>query len=354
MLYEVITVLKDASATAVFGLKAANGVILITTKRGESGRPVVNFSSNWGVKVPTVEYDYVTDYAKILAHYNVAAINDYQYSLLKPQSLVEKWADPNRDKDFYTYTFWPDYLIGNGVSQQYNLNLSGGNDKVKYFTSFGYYYDGDLFNIDKRTDFDPRTYQKRYNWRSNLDFKLTNSTKLSVNLSGDFTDWNGNKISYANNTGVGSEVQAGMGQSFNGLFAGFQVGPPPVYSDGRLGIEGGTASDATILGEMQYDGSRQKRSTRMYSDFVLEQEIAKGLKLAGKVSFNYYRQYSSSIWVSKNLYYYPNYIDGIIEQKGDADAVQGLPTYSEESLQSYNKDLYYDFRVTYDKRNNFV
>ena len=106
---ESISVLKDASATAVYGVKAANGVILITTKRGTKGKPKINFSANWGIKNPVIETDYVRPYHEALQAYNEAAIREGSYGILKPQSEIDAWADPNRDRDFYTYTNWVSY-----------------------------------------------------------------------------------------------------------------------------------------------------------------------------------------------------------------------------------------------------
>ena len=196
---ESISVLKDASATAVFGVKAANGVILITTKRGVEGKTTINYSANWGVKVPVMETDYMEDYATAMQYYSIAAMNEGKYDAIVPQSEIRLWSlspeeqlqweaqmranNPGWDykySDFFSYINWIEETVDKGFVHSHNLNVSGGNKFVKYFTSFGSNYDGDIFDLKKGEDYDPRTSQKRYNWRSNLDFDFTETTRLSV------------------------------------------------------------------------------------------------------------------------------------------------------------------------------
>ena len=154
----------------------------------------------------------------------MAAINDKNYENLKPQSEIDAWADPNRNMDFYSYTNWVNELVKQGETRAYNINVSGGNDFVKYFTSVGYNYDGDMFDIKEQEGFDPRTYQKRYNWRSNLDFNFTKSTKLRINLAGNYKDWHGNRVS---DDGSGNGIADEGGSSLARLYSWMQVGAPP-------------------------------------------------------------------------------------------------------------------------------
>jgi len=343
-----ISVLKDASATAVYGVKAANGVILVTTKRGSDQGVRVNASVNIGVKVPTVKNDHATEYAEVLRYYNTAAMNDYNYSALITQKVIDAWADPNRDLDYYSYVFLSDLLIDKGYTKQYNVNASGGNERVAYFTSFGYHHDGDMFDIAEKKDFDPRTYQKRYNWRSNLDFNLTKSTKLGVNLSGDFRDWNGNKVT--------SEVPSGAdaswtSKSFTDIFNTPQVGAPPLLSDGRLGFPTGAAGANTPYGKMTSEGQFLQRTTRVYSDIVLDQDITKHLKFTGKLSLNYTRLYNSNITLNE-IYFEADPFIGEIRQIGDPDAYASIPRQSSESIGSYRQTLYYDLRLSYSRTFN--
>lgn len=338
---ESISVLKDASATAVYGVKAANGVILINTKNGVKGKTRINFSANFGFKNPTIDSDYITDYPTNLRHHNLAFINDNSFSKLHPQEEIAMWENPNRDMDYYSYTSFINYMLTTGQSQSYNLNISGGNDFVKYFTSFGYNYDGDLFNIKKQSEFDPRTYQKRYNWRSNIDFNLTKTTKFSVRLSGDIKDWNGNFITAHTNGGLG----VGGGDNLSRIYQFAMVGAPPITSNGLLGTDPGMPDTPNYWAKMEKEGQWTRRSNRLYSDFVLKQQIFKGLDFTAKLSYNQYRRYDSSI-DAKPIYYYPN-ADNTGFVQLDPLQLPTSPVVSAEYLADYNKSLYYEFSLLY-------
>ncbi|WP_430931251.1 SusC/RagA family TonB-linked outer membrane protein [Saccharicrinis sp. 156] len=343
---ESVSVLKDASATAVYGVKGANGVILITTKRGQKGKPKITFTANEGRKVPVVNTDYMAPFADALEYYNMAAMSEGSYNKLQPQSDIDAWRDPNRDMDFYSYTNWINELIGTGVARSYNLNVSGGNDFVKYFTSLGYNYDGDMFDLEEQPYIDPRTYQKRYNWRSNLDFQFTKTTKLSVNVSGDFKDWHGNRIS--------ADTPLGFDQNGNwmsSLYSQVQVGTPPVLSTGELGV-GNKAQDwrsHNYLGMMERESENTLRSTRSNVDVQFTQEFLQNFTFKAKVAYDYRESYSGSITLDP-LYYRTDYRSGEIWQfSDDVDEVEGLPNVNNESLSSYGNSVYYEASLNYVK-----
>ncbi len=346
---ESISVLKDASATAVFGVKAANGVVLVTTRRGKSGKPRITFTANEGVKVPVVNTNYMHDYATALEKYNVAAMSEGLYGNLQSQQDINAWRNPNRDMDFYSYTNWVDYLMSTGRARSYNINVSGGNDFVKYFTSLGYNYDGDMFNLKKQDVFDPRTSQERYNWRSNLDFQFTKTTKVSVNFSGDFKDWHGNRLT--------ADTPLGFDQAGNSLaqfYTNVQVGTPPILSTGELGV-GDQAQDwnkLNYLGMMEREGDTRKRSTRSNLDVQFSQEFLTNFLFKAKVSYDYSELYGSEIKMAP-LYFRTDYRSGLKWQFGDdLDAVEGIPSITAESLNDYSNSLYYEGSLLYDKTFN--
>jgi TonB-linked SusC/RagA family outer membrane protein len=349
---ESISVLKDASATAVYGVKAANGVVLITTKRGIKGAPKVSFTGNWTHKSPAVETDYFDTYDKSLEYYNVAAKNDGLYSLLRPQSEIDMWRNPNRDTNFYTYTNWVNTMIGTGKSSAYNVNVTGGKDFVTYFTSFGYNYDGDIFNLKKQKEFDPRTSQSRYNWRSNLDFKFTKTTKVKVNLSGDFKNWSGNRVTYSARNGIGSIGTGGDEQYLARLYQQVQVGAPPVLSNGELGV-GNAASDwfkMNYVGEMEREGQNMERSTRIFSDMVFEQRFLKDFLFKASASYNFSRAYGSSITANPIYYLSDPATQKYVQFGTDQDLVNSLVTFNGEGLGGFSSSLYYEGSLLYEKK----
>ncbi|WP_083690369.1 SusC/RagA family TonB-linked outer membrane protein [Zobellia uliginosa] len=356
---ESISVLKDASATAVYGVKAANGVILITTKQGHIGKPKIQFTANVGMKSPTIDTDYAADYATNLEYYNLAQQNDGNYDKLVPQFYIDRWRDPAyADNPYYQYTSFINSLMKTGYTHQYNLNISGGNDRVKYFTSFGYNYDGDIFDLQKQPEFDPRTYQHRFNYRTNLDFNFSKSTLFSVKLSGDMTNWNGNFNTKNTNGGI-----AGNGGSImQRMYSTALINAPAVYENGRLGYDYNNSINVNYLGMMEREGSYGKKSNRLFTDFILKQDLSEHVYLSGKLSYNYYRNYLSEIskrWNDAPIYYYvpssdgynPN-LDGngnVIQEPITLDDYENPAKLGNEGIDGYNSSIYYELNLNYNQ-----
>ena len=176
-----ITVLKDASATAVYGVRGANGVILVTTKRGEVGRTKVSASTSWGVQSVTNFIDMANSYTYATA-YNNARISDGNQPAFQP-AIIDHFK--NHDNPLlYPDIDWIDYVMKDRALQsQHNISVSGGNQVARYFVSAGFLDQDGLF---RTFDKDPNTNfsYKRYNYRANLDLSLGKYHELSINLGG--------------------------------------------------------------------------------------------------------------------------------------------------------------------------
>lgn len=185
-----ITVLKDASATAVFGVRGANGVILITTKRGAKGDAKVSVSTSVGVQMPTRLLDFVDSY-QYATYYNEAQMNDG----VKPENVrfqpeIMDAFKNHTNPILYPDMDWMDYLLKDASFQsQHNVSISGGTDKVKYFVSAGLLTQDGLFKSFGE-DYNGNFKFKRYNYRANLDFQVTKTTQLAVNIGGRVEDKN--------------------------------------------------------------------------------------------------------------------------------------------------------------------
>lgn len=181
---ESITVLKDASATAVFGVRGANGVILITTKRGTEGKAKVSISTSVGVQMLTKQLEFANSYQTAI-YYNEAQKNSgVPPENYKFQPEVLEAFRTHSDPLLYPDIDWMDYIMKrSAIQSQHNVNISGGVDRVRYFVSMGIYTQDGLFK-EFGTEYDSNFSYKRYNYRANLDFDLTKSTVLSANVSG--------------------------------------------------------------------------------------------------------------------------------------------------------------------------
>jgi len=284
-----ISVLKDASATAVYGVKGANGVILITTKKGSDSAPVVNFTTNIGFKNLTTDFDWL-DYNKSQKLYNEAVANDQLWDKTIPESTLKAWdqayATGNYGpyNDYFPDVDWYDLMVKDmSVSQQYNLNVKGGNKKLTYFASIGFLNDGDIYNIKKQSEFDPRYWYKRYNWRTNLDYKLTKTTNISVKIAGKMGYQN--QPAYRTDTGSKDNLLSGDSNLF-----------PIQYDDGMFGADVQGGGNAYM--KANYYGQRQTDSFQGFYDLAINQKldfITKGLSFKAKLSYTSYSNRSSKI-----------------------------------------------------------
>ena len=183
---ESITVLKDAASTAVFGVRGANGVVLVTTRRGVSGKPVISLNSSFGLTQALRNLKGVDSYTYATL-YNEAQLSDNP-SLTESQlgfsPFVIDMFRTNEDPIMFPNVDWNDYLFKNLAWQtQHNLTLSGGGERFRYFVSLGYLLqDGMLKQLGE--SYDPNYQYKRFNYRSNVDINITKSTLLKVNIGG--------------------------------------------------------------------------------------------------------------------------------------------------------------------------
>ena len=186
---ESLSILKDAASTAVFGVRGANGVIIVTTKRGDAGKPKISASTITGVQVPL---SYITqcssyDYAR---YYNVYQQNDgkTEPGLFFTREAIEAYRTGS-DPIMFPNTQWHELMFRDAFLQtKNNINISGGSDKVRYFVSMGYLFQNGLLKQIPNMNYSNNFSYNRYNYRANLDFKLTETTDMKFNISGVIGD----------------------------------------------------------------------------------------------------------------------------------------------------------------------
>lgn len=309
-----ISVLKDASATAVYGVKGANGVILITTKRGEEGRAKIDVSFTATLKSAS-KLPNKFDSFDALAARNKAVVHELglmpsSWSYMTPYETLLKYRNPANLEEFERYpnVDWQDYLFKD-AAMAYNgaVSISGGTRFVKYFAAIDFVHEGDLFrNFDNHRGYETGFGYNRINARSNLDFQLTKTTTFKVNLSGS----NGQKRSTWPNDGSGfnqgnwNDVQVWAGA--------YNIAPNvfrPIYADGSYGYYPAFSSQVTNSADLLANGGAFKTTaTRINTDFVLEQNldfITKGLNFRGMISWdNQFREQGRGV---SDLYNGPQY-----------------------------------------------
>ena len=285
---ESISVLKDASATAVYGVKGANGVILITTKRGQEGKANVQIKANMTAKVVSKlpeKYDaYDTFYLMNNSIEREACINPAGWSNYTPAPIIYKYRHPANAEEWdrYPNVDWEDYLFKNhAMSYNTSVNVSGGTKVVKYFAAADFVSEGDLFKtFDNNRGYNSGFGYNRINVRSNLDFTLTKTTKFSTNLFG----------SNAQRT-LPWEMADNDATYWSAAYKSAPDAMRPIYSNGMWGWYAPRDADVPNSAYLLATSGTEKRTTtKVTTDFILEQDlsmITKGLRFKANFSMDY-------------------------------------------------------------------
>ncbi len=187
---ESISVLKDASATAVFGVRGGNGVILITTKRGKEGKPVLSASANISAKTTSKIPRFLNSYQALKLRNEVienqlGASPGTWASYITPVELLGYYRDQTYPEIYPDVDWQKEMLHEWSWSQRYSMDVRGGTKFVKYFASLAYTYDGDVLKgRDLDQGYIPKNDFQRYNFRVNLDFQPTKTTVIGIDLDG--------------------------------------------------------------------------------------------------------------------------------------------------------------------------
>ena len=285
---ESISVLKDASATAVYGVKGANGVILITTKRGQEGKAQVRVKANMTAKVASKlpeKYDaYDTFYLMNNSIEREAAINPLGWANYTPASIIHKYRYPanTTEWDRYPNVDWEEFLFkDSAISYNTSVNVSGGTKFVRYFAAVDFAHEGDLFkDFDNGRGYDTGFGYNRINVRSNLDFNLTKTTKFSTNL-------------FASNAQQTVPWNMGSGDAsyWNSAYKSAPDAMRPIYSNGMWGWYAPRNADVPNSAYILATAGNEKRTTtKLTTDFVLNQDlnmVTPGLSFKANVSLDY-------------------------------------------------------------------
>ncbi len=272
---ESVSILKDASSAAIFGVRGANGVVLVTTKRGKSGKMMASYSFNYGFQKVTRFNNNLGsyEYATLL---NEALLND-NLPLAYTNEQIENFRT-GADPELYPNTNWQKLVLGGSAPMmQHNLSFNGGSDKARYFASLGY--------LDQDGLYSSLNY-KRYNLRINLDLNITNTTKVSIDLSGRL------EKRTAPTTGISSIFEHTLRN-------------PPTIPARYEGI--GYAQVGSYVNTLRaidpaagYDNSE---NNTLLTNLTIEQQIpwVKGLSIKGVFAYdkrmNYAKRWSDNVYV---------------------------------------------------------
>ena len=263
------SILKDAAATAIYGVRGANGVILITTREGIVGKPQINIRFEAGMVQPTKVPD-MLDAVQFAELWNAAAGSE----VYTPE-VIQKYRDGS-DPDLYPNVDWVDYLYKDlSFNERVNVNVTGGGSTAKYYISGGFYNEDGLFARDNMKEYNTSVFYRKFNFRSNVEVQLHKYTKLNVNLATTFE--RKNEPGTASSTIWDYAVK-----SAPNVF-------PAVYSNGLLpGPGANNGENPYVL--LTQTGYREKFYNTAQSLFSLTQDlgdwVTKGLTVTVKGSFD--------------------------------------------------------------------
>lgn len=289
---ETFSVLKDAAATAVYGAEGANGVILITSKRGKVQKSVISFRTEHSIASPTRLPEFVgsVDYLNL---FNEALSND-GLSPIFSDELIDKYRT-NADPDLYPNTNWMDELLKKTTANhRYTLSARGGTEKARYFVSGAYYGESGVFKSDPSERYDTNIGLKRYNLRSNIDLDVSKSTTVSVDLSGQYL--------MTNYPGIGTAS----------IFRQMLLTPPyifpAVYSDGTIATykQERDANMRNPYNQLMNSGYAKEWRSGIQSNVRIVQKLdflTEGLSLRGNISYDYDGNFYSRRGYNPSRYY---------------------------------------------------
>ena len=289
---ETISVLKDASATAVYGVRGANGVMLITTKRGKDQKPEVSLTANWQIQSPTRTDTYLDSYQSVMlleealandglpSQYSASDIEMFRRSVAGELTGVDAMLYPNVD-------WYDEVLNSTAPAQRYNVSVRGGTKRMRYYASAELYDQQglvkDLSNDAYGNSSSPSF--RRYAFRANMDFFLIKDLTVSVNFGTRFEERGGPN---SNESSGYSEIFYEMNHTPGWLF--------PVSAQVQNGektetIYGGTSQyQNNIVGRLAEAGFYRATNTINETNFIADYKmdwLTPGLSVKGMLSFDY-------------------------------------------------------------------
>lgn len=271
---ESFSVLKDASATAIYGSRGANGVVLITTKRGNSGKVQIDakVETTYNTRTSTPEFVDGYTYATLM---NEARTTRNQTPFYTDEQLY--LLQNGLDKDLYPNVNWMNILLRDGApTYRATLNINGGGSLARYYISGSYVDEGGMYKADESLkDYNTNANYRRWNYRLNVDMNITKSTLLKVGVAGSL------------------DKQNEPGSSVNDIWAaamGYNpISVPVMYSNGLVPAFGSGSDQINPWVAATQTGYQEKWNNKIQTNITLEQDfgfITKGLKFIARYGYD--------------------------------------------------------------------
>jgi TonB-linked SusC/RagA family outer membrane protein len=248
---ESVTILKDASTTAVYGIRGANGVVIITTRRGQSGKPALNIKNESGLQMPTQRPVVNSGYTTLsLFRERLAGLYNNPATLYPNFFSGDNLQHYLTNDDPYNHpnvNWWDEVIKKVSLQNKINFDISGGTEKVKYFVNLGYLYQGGLFkDFSEDQGYNSNYLYNRYNFRSNVDITPNKNLKIKIDLSGKFGVTNEPNDKPWNNGGTIFQYL------WNGELSSFLY--PIYWPNGLIASSAATGTKPNPVANLMYSG----------------------------------------------------------------------------------------------------
>lgn len=331
---ESITILKDASATALYGVKGANGVIIIKTRRGKAGAPSMYASVQTSVSSPT-------RLPKYLDSYNYAMLSNEAYKNDNPNGTMPPYTQEALDayksgSDPYLYpnVDWLGKLLKPSQMTRADFNVSGGSPRARYFVNIGYTQQNGNYNTEKNEKYDPNIKYKRYNFRSNIDVDVDKDFSIGLSLFGAVENKN---APYTPTSDI-----------FNYAMKLPPNSSPIKYPIGNYGGASIRANPFLLLNKTGYTQSYNSSLSGMFTATRKMDFITKGLFLKGNYSFDGYFINDFKRSMNERLAYYKGTGD-LNDPESYTYAGADDPLSAPSSSYGQIRNIWMDFSVNYDR-----
>lgn len=285
---ESFSILKDATATALYGVRGANGIVLITTKRGSETSPKVSFKAEFGVTQP-VKLPTLANTSQWIDFFNQLYLDEGSAA---PISVEDKRKYlSGEDPDLYPSVDWIKTIYKDmATTNRINVNVTGGTRSVRYYVGGAYYREGGIFNVENKDRYDAQMNFNRFSFRSNIDIDITKTTTLGLSLSTQYT---------SKNTPSGS-----LSDLYAYTLYHTPVATPTIYSDGTLANPDNGHNPYNLLNEygyVRYNNIVAQSLMSLTQD--LSPYITEGLKINAKFSWDAQNGNTLNRSNSPSLYY---------------------------------------------------
>ena len=277
------SILKDATATALYGVRGANGIVLITTKRGAESRPKVNVKIESGVTSPT-QLPRMASASQFIDYLNTmqpGTIDDY----------AKRMYLSGEDPDLYPNIDWIHEIFKErAMTTKANVNVTGGTKNIRYYAGGSYYFEDGIFNVEKNDRYNSQMNYRRFNFRTNVDINITPSTTLGMDLSTQFTKKN--------------QPGTALSNIYNYVMQITPIGFPKVFSDGTLSNPEVGSNPYNMINNMGYatiDTQNAQSTVALTQDF--SEIITEGLSAKVQVSWDARTASSVTNGILPRVYY---------------------------------------------------